>query len=77
MMAKRERNSMVLTFEKFNSKIIINRKALGKIEIENIDRDISLIPIEIVMRDQASEAINETNFNIIVILHPPDGTHWN
>ena len=75
-MAKRGRNSIVLTFEKFNNKIIINNKAVGKIEIENIDRDISLITIEIVMRDQTSEPINETNFNIIVNLHPPYGTHW-
>ena len=28
------------------------------------------------MRDEKPEMINETNFNIIVNLHPTDGTHW-
>ena len=28
------------------------------------------------MRDEKPEKINENNFNIIVNLHPTDGTHW-
>ena len=28
------------------------------------------------MRDEKPEMINETNFNIIVSLHPTDDTHW-
>ena len=28
------------------------------------------------MRDEKREMINESNFNIIVNLHPTDGTHW-
>ena len=28
------------------------------------------------MRDEKPEMSNETNFNIIVNLHPTDGTHW-
>ena len=39
-------------------------------------RDIRLISIEIVMCDQTTESINETNFNIIVNIHPTDCTHW-
>ena len=45
-------------------------------EIEDIGRYISLIPIEIVMRGQTPGNINDNNFNIIVNLHPTDGTHW-
>ena len=39
-------------------------------------KDISLRPIEIVMRNESPDSVNETNFNIIVNLHPTDGTHW-
>ena len=39
-------------------------------------KDISLTPIEIVMRDDKLDNTNETNFNINVNLHPTDGTHW-
>ena len=46
-----------------------------KIELESIGRDIILKPIEIVMRDQAPDSIEEINFNLIVKLHPIDGTH--
>ena len=28
------------------------------------------------MRDQTPESVNEINFNIIVSLHPTNGTHW-
>ena len=28
------------------------------------------------MRDESPEMIKEPNFNIIVNLHPTDGTHW-
>ena len=28
------------------------------------------------MRDQTTDSINDSNFNIIVNLHPTDGTHW-
>ena len=41
-----------------------------------IVRDISLIPIEIVIRDQKPESINETIFNVIVNLEPTDRAHW-
>ena len=33
------------------------------IKIKDIGRDISLIPIEIIMRDRKSDNINENNFN--------------
>ena len=63
---------------------------LSDIRIKNITKDISLTPIEVVMRDEtpdsiretaspiceAGSLINEPNFNIIVNLHPTEGTHW-
>ena len=67
---------ILLTFEEFSSKFNIDNKVMSNIEIENIGRDISLIPIEIVMRNQTQETIDETNFNFFVNLHRTDGTHW-
>ena len=49
---------------------------MSNIRKEDIGKDISLIPIEIVMRDQKPDNFKENNFNIIVNLHPTDGTHW-
>ena len=46
------------------------------IKIEDIGKDISLTPIEIVMRDHTPVNIHDSNFNIIVNLHRTDGTHW-
>ena len=34
-----------------------------------------MIPIDIVMRDRTPVNINDSNFIIIVNLHPTDGTH--
>ena len=48
---------------------------MSDIRIKDIGKDISLTPIEIVMRDQSPKTICEPNFNIIVNLHPTDGTH--
>ena len=74
---------LVLIFEEFNNKFVFDNKAMSNIKIEDIGRDISLIPIEIVMRDQTPDSIwepasqiRELNFNIIVNLHPTDVTHW-
>ena len=49
---------------------------MSDIRIKDIGRDISLTPIEIVMRDQTPDNTSETNFNIFVNLNPTDGTHW-
>ena len=67
---------LILTFEEFKNKNNFENKAVSNIKIEDISRDISLIPIEIVMRDRTQVTIRETNFNIIVNLHPTDGNHW-
>ena len=67
---------LILTFEEINNKLGIDNKAMNNIKVEDIGRDISLTPIEILMRDQTHDSVNETNFNIIVNLYPPDGTHW-
>ena len=49
---------------------------MSDIRIKDIGKDISLTPVEIVMRDQTPDNTTETNFNIIVNLHPTDGTNW-
>ena len=41
-----------------------------------ISHDITLTPIEIEMRDELPETMNKISCNIIVNLHPTDGTHW-
>ena len=67
---------LILTFEEFNNKFNIDNSAMSDIRIKDIGKDITLTPIEIVMRDEISDNINETNFNIIVNLHQTEGTHW-
>ena len=67
---------LILTFEEFNNKFNIDNNAMSDIRIKDIGKDISLTPIEIVMRDENPKIIRELNFNIIVNLHPTDGTHW-
>ena len=67
---------LILTFEEFNNKFNIDNNAMSDIRIKDIGKDISLTPIEIVMRDQTPDSIRNPNFNIIVNLHPTEGTHW-
>ena len=74
---------LILTFEEFNNKFIIDNNAMSDIRMKDIGKDISLTPIEIVMRDQSPKTIrepasqiHEPNFNIIVNLQPTEGTHW-
>ena len=72
---------LILTFEEFNNKFNIDNNAMSDIRKKDIGKDIS--PIAIVMRDETPDNINDprsgfanNNFNIIVNLHPTDGTHW-
>ena len=67
---------LVLTFEEFNDKFHFDNNAVSDIRIKDIGKDISLTPIEIVMRDQTLDNTSEPNVNIIVNLHPTDCTHW-
>ena len=67
---------LILIFEEFNNKYNIDNEAMSDIRIKDIGKDISLTPIEIVMRDEILNMISEHNFNIIVNLHPIDGAHW-
>ena len=39
---------------------------MSDIRIKDIGKDISLTPIETVMRDETPDNINDNNFNIIV-----------
>ena len=67
---------LILTFEEFNNEFGINIEPMSNIRIKDIGKDKSLIPIEIKMRVEKPDNINDNNFNIIVNLHPTDGTHW-
>ena len=67
---------LILTFEEFNNNFIIENNAMSDIRIKDIGKDISLTPIEIVMRDDKPKMVSEPNSNIIVKLHPTEGTHW-
>ena len=67
---------LVLTFEEFNNKINVDNNAMSDIRIKDIGKDISLTPIEIVMREKTPDNTSEPNVNIIVNLHPTDSTHW-
>ena len=67
---------LILTFEEFNSNFGIDNETMSKIRIEDIGKDINLTPIEILTRDQQPDNKSEPNFNIIMNLHPIDGTHW-
>ena len=67
---------LILTFEEFNNNFNIDNSAMSDIRIKDIGKDISLTPIEIVMRDQTPNNISEPNSNTIVNLHPTEGTHW-
>ena len=67
---------LILTFEEFNHKINIDSNAMSDIRIKDIGKDISLTPIETLMRDQTPDNTIEPNVNIIVNLHPTDGTQW-
>ena len=67
---------LIVTSEEFNKKFKIDIKAMSNIKVEDLGNDRSLIPIEIIMRDQKPFSINDNDFNIIVNLYPTDGTHW-
>ena len=67
---------LILTFEEFNDKFNIDNNAMSDIRIKDIGKDISLTSIKVVMRDENPKTIRELNFNVILNLHPTDGTHW-
>ena len=67
---------LILSFEEFNNEFGIDNEPMSNIRIKDIGKDISLNPIEIIMRDEKPEMIYETNCNIIVNLLPTDATHW-
>ena len=54
----------------------MDSNAMSDIRIKDIGKDTSLTPIEIAMRDRTTVNTSEPNVNIIVNLHPTDGTHW-
>ena len=66
----------VLTFVEFFIRFSIDNKAMSTISIEATGKDISLTPIEIVMRDETQINIKDDDFSIIVNQHPTDCTHW-
>ena len=44
---------LILTFEEFNNKFNIDNNAMSDIRVKDIGKDISLTPIEIVMRENS------------------------
>ena len=54
----------------------VDNSAMSDIRIKDIGKDIGLTPIEFVMRDDKLDNTSEANFNIIVNIHPTEGTHW-
>ena len=66
----------ILTFGEFKNKFGNENKAMSNIRIEDIGKDISLTPIEILMGDQKPDSVCEPDVNTIVNLHPTDYTHW-
>ena len=53
----------------------IDNNTMSDMSIKDIGKGICLTPIEIVMRDQSPKTICEPNSNMIVNLHPTNGTH--
>ena len=51
---------LILTFVELNNEFDIDNKALGNIRIEYIGKDITLTPIEIKLRDQQPDSIEES-----------------
>ena len=56
---------LILTFEEFNNKFNIDNNAMSDIRIKDIGKDISLTPIEIVMRDQTPDSIRDPNSTLL------------
>ena len=52
---------LILTFEEFNNKFSIDNNAMSDIRIKDIGKDVSLTPIEKVMRDRTPDNINDNN----------------
>ena len=52
----------ILSFEEFNNNFFIDNKARSNIRIEAIGKEVSIITIEIVMRDQIPETIYDPEF---------------
>ena len=50
---------LILTFGEFNDKFNIDNNAMNDIRIKDIGKDLSLTPIEIVMRDQTLDTTSE------------------
>ena len=67
---------LILSCKEFNNEFGVDSEPMSNIRTKGTGKDISLIPIEIKMRDEKPEMINETDFNIIVDLHPTDLTRW-
>ena len=66
----------ILILEDFNNNFNTDKNAMSDIRIKDIGKDISLTPIEIVIRDQTPDNTSEPNVNIIVNLHQTNGTNW-
>ena len=58
---------LILSFTETKNEFGIDNEPTSNIRIKDMGKDISPIPIEIIMRDEKPEITNETDFDIIVI----------
>ena len=50
---------LILSFEEFNKKFGTDNEPMGNIRIKDIDKDSSLTPVQIIMRDQKPDSIKD------------------
>ena len=56
---------LILTFELFNNKFNIDNNAMSDIRKKEIGKDISLTPIDILMRDETPDSIRELTSTLL------------
>ena len=71
----RWRKKPVSTFKEFPNAYDIKTEAVSNIDTKQSGSVISLIPIQIVLREKTLKTIKDDDFKIIVNLHPTDDTH--
>ena len=66
----------VLTFDDFLVKSNIEKRAMRNIDLLRIGEQISITPIEVIMRDEEMKTIKNIDHNLIVNIQPNEGIHW-
>ena len=66
----------VLTFDDIHVKYNIENKAMSNTVLKRIGEQIILTPIGDMIRDEEIKTHQNIDHNIIVSLHPNEGSHW-